>query len=118
MSYSHYNTYAYSDRVLALTKELVQQPSISGTIQENQMADLICTILMRNPYFNAHPSSIKRIPLKQDPLNRCAVVAMLEKKPSTKQATILLSHYDVVGVDDFGLYKEEAFQPEALKKSS
>ncbi len=116
MSYSHFSAYAFSDRVLALTKELVQQPSISGTTQENQMADLICTILLRNPYFKAYPLSIKRIPLKNDPLNRCAIVAMLEKKPSTKQATILLSHYDVVGVDDFGLYKEEAFHPEALQK--
>ncbi|MFB4212100.1 M20/M25/M40 family metallo-hydrolase [Shouchella sp. JSM 1781072] len=116
MSYSHFQAYPHSDRVLELTKELVHQPSISGTTQENQMADLIHSILLRNPYFQKHPDNVKQIPLKGDPLNRIAIVAMLDKNALSKRATILLSHFDVVGVDDFGLYKEEAFKPVQLQQ--
>ncbi|WP_054709595.1 hypothetical protein [Bacillus sp. JCM 19041] len=106
--------YPHAERVLALTKELVHQPSISGTTQEIDMAETIHAILKRNPYFQKNPSHIKQVPLEKDPLGRVAIVAMLTKEPERKEATVLLSHFDVVGVDDFGLYKEDAFLPEQL----
>ncbi len=103
------NKYPHGDRVLALTKELVHQPSISGTDQENKMMELICTILQRNLYFKNNLSHIKKVPLKDDQQKRHAVVAMQIKDPANKNVTVLLSHYDVVGVDDFGMYKDAAF---------
>ncbi|WP_078394184.1 M20/M25/M40 family metallo-hydrolase [Shouchella patagoniensis] len=106
--------YPHAERVLALTKELVHQPSISGTTQEINMAETILAILKRNPYFQKNPSQIMQVPLEKDPLGRVAIVAMLAKEPKQKEATVLLSHFDVVGVDDFGLYKEDAFLPEQL----
>ncbi|MBM7839972.1 arginine utilization protein RocB [Alkalihalobacillus xiaoxiensis] len=110
------NKYPHGDRVLALTKELVHQPSISGTDQENKMMELICTILQRNLYFKNNLSHIKQVPLKDDQQKRHAVVAMQIKDPANKNVTVLLSHYDVVGVDDFGMYKDAAFLPDELKE--
>ncbi|GIN15135.1 hypothetical protein J32TS2_04910 [Shouchella clausii] len=108
--------YPHAKRVYQLTLELMKQPSISGTTQEREMADRIVAVLERIPYFQAYPQHIKRVPLRGDSLGREAVVALLAKAPTTKKATMLLSHFDVVGVDDFGMYKEDAFTPDLLRE--
>lgn len=106
--------YKHADRVKQLTLELVNQPSISGTKAECDMVDTIMNILNRMDYFKENPQHIKRIPLKDDPLQREAIIARMEGDPQTKNAVLLLSHFDVVGVDDFGQYKSFAFSPQEL----
>ncbi|WP_185970936.1 M20/M25/M40 family metallo-hydrolase [Alkalicoccobacillus porphyridii] len=107
--------YEHADRVKQLTLELVNQPSISGTKGECEMVDTIVTILQRMDYYKSHAHHIKRVPIKGDPLQREAIVARMEGDPDSKRGVLLLSHFDVVGVDDFGQYKSYAFTPAQLE---
>ncbi|MDQ0207144.1 M20/M25/M40 family metallo-hydrolase [Alkalicoccobacillus murimartini] len=107
--------YEHADRVKQLTLELVNQPSVSGTHGECEMVSVIVTILQRMNYFKKNPQHIKKVPIHGDPLKREAVVALMEGDPQSKHATLLLSHFDVVGVDDFGQYKPYAFLPDQLE---
>lgn len=99
--------------ILALIKRLVKVPSISGTNEENVMAEELVTILKEIPYFRKNPQLIFEKHIKGDSLNRKAVAALLKgKKGKSDKTVILLSHFDVVGVDDYGYLKEYAFSPE------
>ncbi|GGK35102.1 hypothetical protein GCM10010965_30100 [Caldalkalibacillus thermarum] len=109
MNRFHWNT---PEKIRELILELVGVPSVSGTAGEARMADYLIGILKRMPYFQAHPEYVQKHPLPHDPLSRSFVTALVKgRKPSPKTA-ILLSHFDVVGVSDFGPYAPFAFQPE------
>lgn len=107
--------YAHAERIKQLTIELVNQPSISGTSGEREMADVIVKILKRLDYYKEHPDHIVTVPIPGDSENREAVIALMEGNPNSQHATLLLSHFDVVGVDDFGQYKSFAFLPDQLE---
>lgn len=109
--------YKHAERVKELTIELVNQPSISGTAGERDMADTIVEILKRLDYYKKHPTHIVKVPIPGDREQREAVIALMEGNPESKHATLLLSHFDVVGVDDFGQYKPFAFTPDQLESA-
>ncbi|WP_110926145.1 M20/M25/M40 family metallo-hydrolase [Bacillus massiliglaciei] len=107
----HWNT---SEAIVELVKRLVRIPSISGTLEEKDMADELTAILMEIPYFQKHQTNIFREKIVGDSLEREAVAALLKgKDPADRRTLILLSHYDVVGVDDCGHFQEFAFDPDA-----
>lgn len=112
-----YVTYVSSTDIEKLIKRLVQVPSISNTAGEVEMANEICKILLELPYFQENPENVMKVPIEGDPLGRENVVALFRGKGSPSSKTVvLLSHFDVVGVEDFGNLKEHAFAPEAYTK--
>ncbi|SDZ64663.1 Arginine utilization protein RocB [Evansella caseinilytica] len=106
--------YKNAKRMEKIIAALVEQPSVTGTGGECRMVDTMIELLKQIPYFSAHPENITRVKLARDALGREAMFALLKKDKEATDVTILLSHYDVVGVTDYGPYKEHAFQPKQL----
>lgn len=92
--------------------KLVECPSLSGTEKEREMAEIIHKILLEIPYFTRNPEHLELIEIENDKYNRCFVSALLKGKG--RNTVILLHHHDVVGVDDYGSLKEDAFYPDKI----
>ncbi|WP_409304348.1 M20/M25/M40 family metallo-hydrolase [Peribacillus sp. SCS-155] len=106
----HWNN---KDAILTLIKRLVKIPSVAGTEQENDMADKLIDILKEIPYFAENEGYIYQQAIKGDSLGRRAIAALVKGTSSPASKTvILMSHYDVVGVDDYGYLKSFAFDPD------
>ena len=110
------------DRMKNLLFELCSVPSISETPGEIEMAEKIYETVMKMDYFKNNPANAGINPIKNDPFRRYYVHALMEGKPESKKTVILLSHFDVVNVEDYGAFKDYAFKPleytELLKKGS
>lgn len=93
------------DEMKELTKKLVAVPSMNGTSGERDIADTIEAYLREIPYFKAHPELVITQDLKDDPLHRRNVMALLKGGDGTERDTIMLhGRIDTVDVDDFGKY--------------
>lgn len=93
--------------------ELCSIPSISETSGELAMAEKIHNLLQRIDYFKAHPELAQICPVQGDKLGRSFVYALMEGRVKSPQTVILLSHFDVVGVEEYGMQKDLAFDPAA-----
>ncbi len=104
------------DRILRNLLELCGTPSVSETDGERVMADKIGKMFRRNPYFQAHPELICKHEIPGDRFARSFVSAFLRGERKSPRTVILLSHFDVVGVEEFGMQKELAFDPLAYTR--
>ena len=78
------------DEMKELTKKLVAVPSMNGTSGERDIADAIEAYLREIPYFKAHPELVITQDLKDDPLHRRNVMALLKGGDGTERDTIML----------------------------
>lgn len=99
-----------------LTKQLVSIASVNSEPGgEAEIADFIYGYFKKLPYFQKHPEYLCTIPLKNDPLQRKNVFALLRGTAGDYKDTILFhGHIDTVGVEDFGHFKEYAFDCDKL----
>ena len=104
----HRNT---KEGILELIYSLVKVPSVTGTRGELRMEEELAVILREMPYFQNYPDRIYRKEIPGDVLNRKAIAAFYKGSNSSKKTIILLSHYDVVGVEDYGRLSPLAFSP-------
>lgn len=93
-----------------LLKQLVLHASITHSSGEKTFPYMIQDELMTLEYFQHHPEHLQLAPTKDE---RHAVVA-LYKAPTSKQTITLISHYDTVGVEDYGSYQHLAFNMEEI----
>jgi arginine utilization protein RocB len=101
-----------AQRVYDLMLHLAKIPSISGTTQELNMANAIVELLLSIPYFQEHRASVVKHPVAQDKLGRSVVTALFKGRNNPQKTVVLLSHYDVVGIEGFGRFQSDAFDPE------
>lgn len=99
------------DRMINLLTELCSIPSISETSGEIDMAHKLHEMLLRMEYFKCNPQNTGVNAIKNDPLGRSYAHGLMEGKIKSKKTVILLSHFDVVAVGDYGAYKDYAFKP-------
>lgn len=104
----HWNT---KEGILELLYRLVKVPSVTGTRGELRMEEEIAAILMEMPYFQKYPDQVYRKKIPGDGLNRKAIAGFYKGNKKSKKTIILLSHYDVVGVEDYGRLAPLAFSP-------
>lgn len=98
-----------------ITAEMVAIDSVNGTSGEHNIGIYIENYLRNIPYFKEHPNQVIVQPLKDDVLNRRNVFAVLRGTKGNSNRTIILhGHTDTVGVEDFGILKDFAFNPDAL----
>lgn len=99
------------DEIKNLLLEMVRQSSISNTEEAKLMSNKIVEILENIKYFKENQENIFVKTLDNDPLKRDFVAALLKGNNDSKKTVILMGHYDVVGVEDYGKDQELAFQP-------
>jgi len=99
-------------QLIELLCDLVQIPSVSGSAAERGMSAAIVEHLRTLPYFQKHPSHLQTHPAED---GRHLVTA-LAKKPGVKETVILISHFDVVDVGDYGVWQAHAFDPKSLTR--
>ncbi|AIF66714.1 hypothetical protein GZ22_08745 [Terribacillus saccharophilus] len=92
------------DELVALLAELVEIESITGSPEEIRFPEHVHMLLEQKHYFQQHPSYLQLHPLKD---GRQLLTALV-KKSDKKDTIILLSHFDVVGTEDFGTFQHLA----------
>lgn len=97
-----------------LTKCLVNINSINGTAGEVNIADYIKQILTSFPYFQEHPEQVWEQLVPGDPLGRKNVFALVKGNHHSRDTVIYHAHLDTVGIEDFGVLKEHALDPDHL----
>lgn len=103
------------DEVLQLTKRLVAVPSVNGTEGERDIACFIENYLREIPYFKQRPDQVIVQELRDDPLGRRNVFALLRGERGNSGDTVILhGHMDTVGVEDYGSLKSSAFDCDGL----
>lgn len=101
--------------------ELCKVPSISETSGELLISQKLYDMLSEMNYFQMNSKHLYHLPISGDPYGRSFVAGLLRGNQKSSKTVILLSHYDVVAVEDYGSLKEHAFDPEKyteLLKSS
>ncbi|MGG5254090.1 M20/M25/M40 family metallo-hydrolase [Neobacillus sp. SM06] len=101
------------DQLKNLLIDLVKIPSITGTADEVRFSNDVFKMLQDLAYFQEHPEHLKL----HGTNDGRKILTALVKKGNCKDTVILLSHFDVVGVDDYGRWKELAFDPERLAEA-
>lgn len=99
----------FSKNVYDTMERLVSMPSISGTEQESIAANKIYGSLVQVPYFKENSYNVGIENIKDDPLNRSFVWAVVNGKEYSDDTFILSGHLDVVGVEEFGYLRSAAF---------
>lgn len=98
------------DELLALLTSLVQYESITGSKGEAALAEYLYFILKDKPYFQKHPDDVTLHPMDD---GRSFLTALVKKK-NVKKTVLLLSHFDVVDIEDYGEFKHMACKPAEL----
>lgn len=101
-----------SKRIEDLTIELSEILSVVGTKEENDSVDRVFEKFMEMDYFKNHPEMVSYVPVKNDPLERKSVLAIVKgEKGNSKKTVVLIGHTDTVGTSDYGVLKEYATKP-------
>ncbi|MGO1387663.1 MAG: M20/M25/M40 family metallo-hydrolase [Staphylococcus equorum] len=101
---------SYENR-LNLLKRLVNHPTVTNSEGELTFPNFVKQLLLQLTYFQEHK---KHIQLTQTEDDKEAVVAFYQANTSAK-TIVLISHYDTVGVEDYGNFHCNAFNPDELK---
>jgi arginine utilization protein RocB len=93
--------------------ELVHYPSISGSQAEVLLPQYVAQQLGTLDYFQENKEHLQLNPTGD---GRYFVTALVKKSEETRDTIVLVSHFDVVDVQDYGAWKDAAFTPEELTK--
>ncbi len=88
--------------------------SESGSAQENQTAEYVRAYFDRLPYFRDHPEQFGLYAIEGDFHGRSVAWALV--KGHGRRTVVLMHHFDVVEVEDYGLLKPLAFRPAELEQ--
>ncbi len=90
-----------------LVCSLVNYPSITGSDEEIALAEYLYYLLVDQDYYQQNSGHLQLHPLKD---GRQLLTALV-KQDDCQDTIILLSHFDVVSIDDYGSLKNLAFHP-------
>lgn len=101
-----------SKKIRDLTIELAQIKSVVGTKEENNVVERIYEKFTKMEYFKNNPELLRYVPVKDDPLERKSVMAIVKgEKGNSKKTVILIGHTDTVGISDYGIIQDYATKP-------
>lgn len=99
------------EQLTELLYELVKIPSVSGSQAEKEFPEFVIHKLSELDYFKENPAQLNKVPTED---GRFFISAFVRAQRPIEQTVILFSHFDVVDVQDYGKWKEFAFDPETL----
>ncbi len=102
-----------SDQMLQILNDLISIGSISLSEAEKQFPLRVIEHLMKIPYFTENQSYMTEHPTKD---GRSFLTALYRHEEAVK-TVVMISHFDVVNVEDYGELKHLAFQPIELTKA-
>jgi arginine utilization protein RocB len=103
---------SWSKKIESLTLELAGIRGVVGSKEENNVVERVYEKFMEMDYFKQHPEKVKYVPIKNDPLERKSVMALVKgKKGNSAKTLILIGHTDTVGTSDYGSLEEYATKP-------
>ncbi|MEC3885292.1 M20/M25/M40 family metallo-hydrolase [Halobacillus litoralis] len=98
------------EQLTDLLCSLVEYPSITNSNEEIAIIEYLYYILEDRDYYKKRPSHLNLHPLDD---GRQLLTALV-KKDESKETLVLISHVDVVGIEDYGSYQNLAFYPREL----
>ncbi|MED4751582.1 M20/M25/M40 family metallo-hydrolase [Brevibacillus choshinensis] len=98
------------EQLVDLLCNIVSIPSVTGSLAEKQLPGYVVEQLRSLPYYQAHPDHVRANPTED---GRHFVTALV-KKEGARDTIILVSHFDVVDVEDYGAWRTHAFDPQTL----
>lgn len=98
------------EQLVDLLCNLVNIPSVTGSAAEKELPGYVVEQLRTLPYYQANPDHVRANPTGDD---RHFVTALV-KKEGVRDTIILVSHFDVVDVEDYGAWQKHSFDPKTL----
>lgn len=104
-----------AERILSLTKELVEIRSVVGTEEESMVSERLFQVLSFLPYYKENPEHLFFVENQEDPVPRKSLMAVLKgKKDQNRKAVVMIGHIDTVGISDYGALAPYATKPDIL----
>lgn len=98
------------EQLVDLLCNLVNIPSVTGSAAEKDLPGYVVDQLRSLPYYQANPDHVRANPTED---GRHFVTALV-KKEGVRDTIILVSHFDVVDIEDYGAWMPHAFDPKTL----
>ncbi len=98
--------------IIKVLKETVAIPSLTSSLKENELSAYLYNYLSQIKYFKDNNDYFGQFELTNDHLKRKVIYGLVKGK--TNKTIVLLNHYDVVGVTDFGNIQEYAFDIDVI----
>ncbi|MBD1222681.1 M20/M25/M40 family metallo-hydrolase [Virgibacillus halodenitrificans] len=107
------NSWQSKEQLTELLSSLAHYQSVTGTNAEIALAEYLHHLLAEKTYFQKNSDHLNLHPLDD---GRHLLTALVKGASNTKETIILLSHFDVVGTEDYGSLENLAFRPKELTK--
>ncbi len=108
------------EKIVHILKETVSINSFSATEKENKVPEYLYDYMKDMEYFAKNPNLFGNFEIENDYLDRKVAYGLVRGK--SNKTVVLMNHYDVVGIDDYGSIKDYAFDieklPEKIKEIS
>lgn len=101
-----------SERIEALARDYIAVVSHTGTSSEKNIEKFFKEYFEKVDYFKDHSEQCGFYPVKDDYLERTIPWGLY--LGGGEKTVVLIHHTDTVDTDDFGIYKEEAYDPERV----
>lgn len=103
------------DKILYILENLMKTKSLSYSEGENEASEFIYNYLSNIEYFKNNKEYLIRKKIDNDIYNREIICAIVRGR---KKNTLLLSgHFDVVGIEEFGDFKDNAFDIKKIESN-
>ncbi|MCD1147375.1 M20/M25/M40 family metallo-hydrolase [Peptoniphilus sp. KCTC 25270] len=102
------------NRIEELAREYVSVKTHTGTEMERNAEAFFSSYFENIPYFQENKRHRGFYPIKKDPLKRNISWAFY--KGQGEKTVVLIHHSDTVDTDDFGLYKDKAYNLDQAKE--
>ncbi|MFM9279148.1 M20/M25/M40 family metallo-hydrolase [Paenibacillus jiagnxiensis] len=99
------------DQLSRLLADLVRIPSITGSRAEKEFPIWLAERIRELAYFQTRPDLVQTRLLDD---GNSVLTALVRSEKAAGDTVVLLSHFDVVGVEDYGEFAGQAFDIEAL----